>query len=65
MFEALGQRFSSIFSGLRGKVSESDLANFTAQIKTALLESDVALEVAEKFSKRVFDKAKELSLIHI
>lgn len=61
MFEALGQRFSSIFSGLRGKVSESDLANFTAQIKTALLESDVALEVAEQFSKRVFDKAKERS----
>jgi signal recognition particle subunit SRP54 len=61
MFEALGQRFSSIFSGLRGKVSESDLANLTAQIKTALLESDVALEVAEQFSKRVFDKAKERS----
>lgn len=61
MFEALGQRFSSIFSGLRGKVSESDLANFTAQIKTALLESDVALEVAEQVSKRVFDKAKERS----
>ncbi len=61
MFEALGQRFTSIFSGLRGKVSESDLTNFTAQIKTALLESDVALEVAEKFSKRVFDKAREVS----
>ena len=61
MFEALGQRFSSIFSGLRGKVSESDLANFTAQIKNALLESDVALEVAEQFSKRVFDKSKERS----
>ncbi len=61
MFEALGQRFTSIFSGLRGKVSESDLANFTAQIKTALLESDVALEVAEQFSKQVFDKAREVS----
>ena len=61
MFEALGQRFTSIFSGLRGKVSESDLANFTAQIKIALLESDVALEVAEQFSKQVFDKAREVS----
>ena len=61
MFEALGQRFTSIFSGLRGKVSESDLANFIAQIKIALLESDVALEVAEQFSKRVFDKAREVS----
>ena len=53
MFEALGQRLSSIFSGLRGKVSDSDLIDFTAQIKTALLESDVALEVAESFSNKV------------
>ena len=54
MFQALGQRFSSIFSGLRGKVSESDLKSFTAQFKDALLESDVALSVAESFSDRVY-----------
>ena len=61
MFEALGQRLSSIFSGLRGKVSDSDLIEFTAQIKTALLESDVALEVAESFSTKVLEKCKSQS----
>lgn len=58
MFEALGQRFSSILSGLRGKVSESDLRDFSAQIKIALLESDVASEVADNFSNRIIEKAK-------
>jgi len=61
MFEALGQRLSSVFSGLRGKVSDSDLIEFTAQIKTALLESDVALEVAEGFSNKVLEKCKSQS----
>ena len=61
MFEALGQRLSSIFSGLRGKVSDSDLIDFTAQIKIALLESDVALEVAEGFSNKILEKCKAQS----
>jgi signal recognition particle subunit SRP54 len=61
MFQALGQRFSSIFSGLRGKVSESDLKNFTAQIKDALLESDVAISVAESFSDRVYKESQNRS----
>ncbi|MCX6447278.1 MAG: signal recognition particle protein [Actinobacteria bacterium] len=61
MFEALGQRLGSIFSGLRGKVSDSDLIEFTAQIKTALLESDVALEVAEGFSNKVLENCKSKS----
>ena len=60
MFEALGQKFSSIFSGLRGKVTDTDLRDFTAQIKIALLESDVAVEVAESFSNRILEKAKLL-----
>ena len=59
MFQALGQRFSSIFSGLRGKVSESDLKSFTAQIRDALLESDVALSVAESFSNRVYKQSQD------
>ncbi|CAB4688190.1 MAG: signal recognition particle protein [Actinobacteria bacterium] len=59
MFEALGQRFSNIFSGLRGKISESDLSNFAAEIKTALLESDVAQVVAENFSNQILKIASE------
>jgi signal recognition particle subunit SRP54 len=53
MFEALGQRFTSLFSGLRGKVSQAQLVEFSSDIKNALLESDVALVVADKFSKQV------------
>jgi signal recognition particle subunit SRP54 len=49
MFEALGQRFGKIFSGLSGKVTESELENFISEIRLALLDSDVALEVAEEF----------------
>ena len=58
MFEALGQRLSSLFSGLRGKVNESDLKEFAAQIKIALIDSDVAIEVADKFSNQIFEKSK-------
>lgn len=56
MFEALGQRFTTLFSGLRGKVSQSQLNEFAADIKTALLDSDVALSVAESFSNQVLEK---------
>ena len=56
MFEALGQRFTSLFSGLRGKVSQAQLVEFSSEIKNALLDSDVALEVADKFSKQVLEE---------
>ena len=61
MFEALGQRFTKVFSGLRGKVSESDLETFAAEIKIALLESDVAQSVADNFSKQILKIAQERS----
>jgi signal recognition particle subunit SRP54 len=53
MLEALGQRFTSLFSGLRGKVSQTQLVEFSSDIKNALLDSDVALFVADKFSKQI------------
>jgi signal recognition particle subunit SRP54 len=56
MFEALGQRFTSLFSGLRGKVSQAQLVEFSSDIQNALLDSDVALLVAEKFSKQVLEE---------
>ena len=56
MFEALGQRFTSLFSGLRGKVSQAQLVDFSTDIKNALLDSDVALLVADKFSKQVLEE---------
>jgi len=59
MFEALGQKFTNLFSGLRGKISESDLDNFAQEIKIALLESDVAQSVAENFASQILKIADE------
>jgi len=59
MFEALGQKFSNLFSGLRGKVSADDLKKFADEIKNALLESDVALSVAENFADQILKIADE------
>ena len=56
MFEALGQRLTSLFSGLRGKVSQAQLVEFSSDIRNALLDSDVALAVADKFSKQVLEE---------
>ena len=61
MFEALGQRFTSIFSGLRGKVSQARLDQFSEEIKTALIESDVALEVVNRFSVQLAEKFNQYS----
>ena len=59
MFEALGQKFSNLFSGLRGKVSKDDLEKFANEIKIALLESDVAQSVAENFASQILKIADE------
>ena len=61
MFEALGQKFSNLFSGLRGKISDSDLTNFAQEIKIALLESDVAQSVAENFATQIVKIATQRS----
>jgi signal recognition particle subunit SRP54 len=59
MFEALGQKFTNLFSGLRGKVSKDDLEKFADEIKIALLESDVAQSVAENFATQILKIAEE------
>ena len=61
MFEALGQRFSTVFSGLRGKVTQPQLVEFAQDIKIALLDSDVALAVADNFSAKILEKFQEKS----
>lgn len=53
MFQSLGQRLQGIFSGLRGKIGSSELAQFASDIKVALVDSDVSLIVAEKFSSQL------------
>ncbi len=59
MFDSLTSRFSATFSSLRtrGKISKGDIESTCAEIREALLESDVALEVVESFIAQVSEKA--------
>ncbi len=59
MFESLTSRFSSAFSSLRsrGKISSADIDATCAQIRQALLESDVALSVVESFVEQIREKS--------
>ena len=59
MFESLTSRFSSAFSSLRsrGKISSADIDATCAEIRQALLESDVALTVVESFVEQIREKS--------
>lgn len=59
MFESLTSRFSSAFSTLRsrGKISSADIDVICAEIRQALLESDVALSVVESFVEQIREKS--------
>jgi len=59
MFESLQERLGSIFDTLtgRGALSEQDVARALREVRRALLEADVALEVVRDFSERVREKA--------
>jgi signal recognition particle subunit SRP54 len=61
MFETLASRFSGAFSSLRakGKISTGDIETVCSQIRTALLDSDVALQVVEKFIQDIRLKSLE------
>ena len=59
MFDALTDRLSGVFDGLTGKgaLSEKDVSAALREIRVALLEADVALEVVRKFIEDVRPKA--------
>ena len=59
MFQGLGDRLQSVFDSLkgRGKLSEADVKAALREVRVALLEADVNLEVAREFTKRVQEKA--------
>ncbi|NCX52618.1 MAG: signal recognition particle protein [Actinobacteria bacterium] len=59
MFESLTSRFSSAFSSLRsrGKITSADIDAICAEIRQALLESDVALSVMESFIEQIREKS--------
>jgi signal recognition particle subunit SRP54 len=59
MFQSLGDRLQNVFEGLRGrgKLSEADVKAALREVRVALLEADVNLEVARDFVARVQEKA--------
>lgn len=59
MFESLSERLSSAFDKItgRGALSESDVKAAMREVRRALLEADVSLEVAKDFIDRVTEKA--------
>ncbi|MCP4073698.1 MAG: signal recognition particle protein [Hyphomicrobiales bacterium] len=59
MFESLSERLSGIFDGLtrRGALSDKDVGAALREIRRALIEADVALEVVRSFTERVREKA--------
>src|SRR5690625_2859614 len=59
MFESLGNRLQSVFDGLRGrgKLTEAEVKAALREVRVALLEADVNLEVARDFTKKVQEKA--------
>jgi len=61
VFDSLASKFSSAFSSLRsrGRIKESDIEEIVGEIRVALLDSDVALEVADHFCQQVQKLALE------
>jgi len=59
MFESLSDRLSGIFDGLtkRGALSDKDVGAALREVRRALIEADVALEVVRDFTDRVREKA--------
>jgi len=55
MFDTLTERLDGVFSKLRkrGKLHPKQVDNALADVRTALLEADVAVEVADDLVNRV------------
>jgi signal recognition particle subunit SRP54 len=59
MFDSLSDRLSAIFDKLtrRGALTDSDVSEAMREVRRALLEADVALEVVREFIDKVKEKA--------
>lgn len=55
MFESLSNKFSDVFGSLRkkGRITEADIDATCQELRSALLEADVALSVADSFVTRI------------
>jgi len=65
MFESLTRRFQDVFHQLRGrgKISAANVADAMHEVRTALLEADVQVQVAKKFCDDVLQKAMGAQVI--
>ncbi|MEL6289498.1 MAG: signal recognition particle receptor subunit alpha, partial [Pseudomonadota bacterium] len=65
MFDTLSDRLSGVLDKLtkRGALSEKDVAAAMREVRRALLEADVALEVVRAFVERVREKAVGVDVI--
>ena len=64
MFDTLAQRFTSIFSGLgAGRLTEKNIDEGIREVRQALLEADVNLQVVRAFIERVREQAVGLETI--
>jgi signal recognition particle subunit SRP54 len=61
VFDSLSSKFSKAFSALRtkGRIKSSDIDEICTEIRTALIESDVALEVVDSFIQRIKERSLE------
>ncbi|WP_395001264.1 signal recognition particle protein [Sphingomonas sp.] len=59
MFDSLSDRLGGVFDKLRGRgaLSEADVRSAMREVRVALLEADVALQVAREFVDRATEKA--------
>jgi signal recognition particle subunit SRP54 len=59
MFDALSDKFTGIFDGLRkrGALTEADVAEALREVRLAMLDADVALPVVKDFITRVRERA--------
>jgi signal recognition particle subunit SRP54 len=59
MFDALSDKFTGIFDGLRkrGALSEADVNEALREVRLAMLDADVALPVVKDFVAKVRDRA--------
>lgn len=65
MFESLSDRLGGIFDKLtkRGALSEADVSEALREVRRALIEADVALEVVREFIEKVREKAVGIEVI--
>lgn len=63
MFDALTKRLNSAFAKIKGKLTENVLDDALSEIRTALLESDVALPVVKQISTGIKEKAVGLKVL--